>query len=165
MSYTLVAKALIVTATAMTRGEYNTYRGWTLPANEDGDDAGYLMQYSNPTHENWLPSKMVDVAFSANGGYTFGQATALAKKGRKVARSSWNTKNVFIVHMPALYLPPYNTEDTARKVNDRTAKWIGEDKPLDCKAYFAMYNAKEQWIPGWSASQADMLAEDWYVVE
>jgi hypothetical protein len=60
-----------------------------------------------------------------------------------------------------LQLPPFNTQDTSRKVNDRTAKWIGEDKPLDCQPYFAMYTADEKWQPGWLASQADMLADDW----
>jgi len=62
-------------------------------------------------------------------------------------------------------LPPFNPQGTYRKVNDRTAKFIGEDKPLNCQPYFAMYNAQEEWIPGWLASQSDMLDEDWFIVE
>ena len=96
-------------------------------------------------------------------GMTFGEAIEALKGGAKVKRKGWNGENMFIVYMPALYLPPYNTADTARKVNDRTAKWIGEDKPLDCQPYIAMYNAQEQWIPGWLASQSDMLSEDWEI--
>ena len=29
----------------MTRQEYNDYRGWQLPADEDGDDDGFLVDY------------------------------------------------------------------------------------------------------------------------
>ena len=91
----------------------------------------------------------------------FGQALELLKAGHEVTREGWNGKGMFIVLMPPLYLPPYNTQGTARKVNDRTAKWIGEDQPLDCQPYIAMYTARKQWQPGWLCSQADMLAEDW----
>lgn len=34
----------VIHAVAMTRGEYNTLRGWTLPADENGEDNGYLVQ-------------------------------------------------------------------------------------------------------------------------
>ena len=96
---------------------------------------------------------------------SFGNAISAAKSGKKIAREGWNGKDMFVVYMPPLYLPPFNTADTNRKVNDRTAKWIGEDKPLDCQPYFAMYNAQKQWIPGWLASQSDMCGEDWVIVE
>ena len=97
-------------------------------------------------------------------GLSFGQAIEQAKAGCAIARDGWNGKSMFVVLMPPLYLPPFNTQDTARKVNDRTAKWIGEDQPLDCQPYFAMWTAAKQWQPGWLCSQADMLAEDWSVV-
>ena len=32
-------------AKPMTRGEYNEYRGWELPENENQDDKGYLVEY------------------------------------------------------------------------------------------------------------------------
>lgn len=99
-----------------------------------------------------------------NGLMDFGEAIRQAKEGKKIARKGWNGKDMFVVYMEPLWLPPANTQDTMRKVNDRTAKWIGEDAPLDCQPYFAMYNAQKQWIVGWLASQSDMLSEDWYVV-
>lgn len=95
----------------------------------------------------------------------FGQAIEAMKNGKKVCRAGWNGKGMWIVIMPELSLPPYNTQGTSRKVNDRTAKWIGEDKPLESQAYIAMWTAQEKWQPGWLASQADMLADDWEVVE
>lgn len=95
----------------------------------------------------------------------FGEALQVAKDGSKIQRQGWNGPNQFVVVMPALYLPPYNTADTQRKVNDRTAKWIGEDQPLDCQPYLALYNAQKKWQPGWVPSQGDLFAEDWKIVE
>jgi len=125
---------------------------------------GYLVEYPDG-YRSWSPKKAFEDAYRKCTDMTFGLAIEAAKKGHKIARRGWNGKNMFIVYMEPLFLPPFNTQGTARKVNDRTARFIGADKPLDCQPYFAMYNAKEQWIPGWLASQTDMLSEDWFVVE
>lgn len=95
----------------------------------------------------------------------FGEAIQALKAGKKVSRCGWNGKGMWIVMMPSLYLPPYNTQDTMRKVNDRTAKHIGEDKPLDSQPYIAMWTAQGKWQPGWLPSQADIFAEDWEIVD
>ena len=34
----------VVKATPMNRLEYNNYRGWVLPENENGSDEGYLVE-------------------------------------------------------------------------------------------------------------------------
>ena len=98
-------------------------------------------------------------------GLTFSEAIAASKEGHKISRLAWNGKSMFVVYMPPLKLPPYNTTDTARKVNDRTAKWIGEDTPLDCQPYCAMFNAQKKWIPGWHPQNSDFLTDDWMIVE
>lgn len=49
---------------------------------------------------------------------------------------------MFIVLMDGLKLPSYNTQGTEKKVNDRTAKFIGEDTSLDSQPYIAMYTAQ-----------------------
>lgn len=163
-----------INAKPMTRLEYNQFRGWNLPADENGEDEGYLVEYLDGGQANtekysgyvsWSPEKVFDNAYRPVDGMSFGLAIEAMKSGKAVARSGWNGKGMFVCLMPALYLPPFNATDTARKVNDRTAKWIGEDQPLDCQPYIAMYNAQKKWQPGWLASQADMLADDWYIIE
>lgn len=163
-----------IIAEPMTRQEYNDYRGWALPEDERGDDAGYLVEYvdggatNHPNHAgyiSWSPADVFNRAYQPADAMSFGHAIAAMKDGRKVARAGWNGKGMFIVLMPPLYLPPFNTQDTSRKVNDRTAKWIGEDQPLDCQPYFTMWTAAKQWQPGWLASQADMLADDWQILD
>lgn len=88
----------------------------------------------------------------------FGQALEALKEGKKVARKGWNGKGMWIALMPALYLD----KDI---INGRTKKHIGEGVDLDSQPYIVMWTATGQWQPGWLASQADMLAEDWELVE
>lgn len=116
---------------------------------------GFVMQDINNT------ASEEDVILTA----TFGGALLWLKAGKKVARQGWNGKGMFIALMPALSLPPYSTQEPGPKVNDRTAKFIGEDTPLESQPYIAMFTAEKKWQPGWTASQADLLANDWIVVE
>lgn len=61
-----------VIPTPMTRAEYNIYRGWDLPANENGADEGYLVEYTDggvPNDErhygyiSWSPKQQFDNAY------------------------------------------------------------------------------------------------------
>lgn len=47
-----------VYAKPMTRGEYNNYRGWTIPPDECPNDRGYLIVGGNDKgfeHKYWTP--------------------------------------------------------------------------------------------------------------
>ena len=93
----------------------------------------------------------------------FSNALRELKNGKKLRRRGWNGRGMWIVLMGGLKLPPFSSQEPGAKVNDRTAKHIGEDTPLDSQPYFTMWTAHQQWQPGWLASQADLLAEDWEV--
>lgn len=41
-----------VLARPMNRGDYNTLRGWQLPADENGADEGYLVEYTDGGQSN-----------------------------------------------------------------------------------------------------------------
>jgi len=56
-------------AKQMTRGEYNKYRGWTIPENENPDDEGYLVKYSDG-YESWSPKKQFEEAYRECGDLT-----------------------------------------------------------------------------------------------
>ena len=49
-----------VIAQAMTRLEYNTFRGWTLPNDENGADEGYKLTTIDGSHISWSPKSVVD---------------------------------------------------------------------------------------------------------
>lgn len=93
-----------------------------------------------------------------------GEAVEALKAGKKVARSGWNGKGMWIVMMPPLSLPAFSSQSPGAKVNDRTARHIGEDTPLESQPYIAMWTATQQWQPGWLCSQPDLLATDWEIV-
>lgn len=63
-----------IIAEAMTRAAYNTFRGWTLPADENGADEGYLVEYQDGGKPNvpgragyvsWSPKEQFDNAYRA----------------------------------------------------------------------------------------------------
>ena len=145
----------IVTATPMSRGSNNTHRGWELPADEKWDDEGYLVEYmdggkpNHPDHKgyiSWSPKDQFDNAYREIGGMTFGQAIEAMKRGDKVSRSGWNGKGLWL----ELQAPNSNSK--------MTLPYIFMSYPSDAKT-----------TPGarvpWLASQTDMLAEDWAIVE
>lgn len=57
-----------VTTQPMTRQEYNDFRGWELPSNEDGSDKGYLVKGTG--HTNWLPEEQVAERYVDVTNYT-----------------------------------------------------------------------------------------------
>ena len=52
----------IIEAEEMSRGEYNKYRGWTIPKNENPTDEGYLVRYSDG-YESWSPKKQFNEVY------------------------------------------------------------------------------------------------------
>ena len=76
--------AKIVNAKPMTRKEYNDFRGWVVPENENPNDDGYLVEYSDSTvqpeligkaegYVSWSPKDVFNKAYTikAEGGQCF----------------------------------------------------------------------------------------------
>lgn len=55
-----------IEAEPMTRGEYNQYRGWSIPADENPEDEGFLVKYSDG-YISWSPKKQFEEAYSKAG--------------------------------------------------------------------------------------------------
>ena len=49
----------LIKAKPMTRGEYNKFRGWDIPKNENPNDEGYLIQYPDG-YISWCPKKQFE---------------------------------------------------------------------------------------------------------
>ena len=86
----------------------------------------------------------------------FGQAIEALKAGKRVSRSGWNGKGMWLALMPSTIIPEAS-------VNERTKPFVPSGD-LRVGAYIVMWTADGTWQPGWLASQADMLAEDWEVL-
>ena len=84
---------------------------------------------------------------------TFGDALDALKQGQRVARKGWNGKDMYVF---LAYEADFVT-DADISAFDQLAVEVGD--------MLVMKTAQNTFQPGWLASQADMLAEDWYIVE
>lgn len=55
-----------IEAEPMTRGEYNKFRGWTIPEDENPSDEGYIVKYSDD-YVSWSPKTAFEEAYSKIG--------------------------------------------------------------------------------------------------
>ena len=166
MGMTAAIGTKAVNAKPMTRQEYNDFRGWQLPENENGADEGYLVEYQdgepNTTeykgYISWSPKEQFDNAYQdVTKGVSFGHAVELLKGGHRVARSGWNGKGMFLYYVPENKYPASRNEHG-------TMVGVFEDDMVPYGAYIAMKTAQNNVVP-WLASQTDVLAEDWQIVE
>ena len=146
----------LIKATAMTRLAYNILRGWELPQDEDGSDEGYLVEYLDGGQANhpdyagyisWSPKEVFKNAYRPVTGMSFGLAVEALRLGKRVCRAGWNGKGVWLV-----YVNP-----VGQGINDdapyyKVIPWIG------------MKTADDKIVP-WLASQIDVLADDWTIIE
>jgi len=97
---------------------------------------------------------MQNVGAERTTGLSFGMAIEAARQGRRILRRGWNGKGMYVCYMPPMTVP-------ADKVNARTLRFFPKGDDLEVGGYFVMRTAQGVWQPGWLASQADMLANDW----
>lgn len=55
-----------VEAKPMTRGDYNDYRGWTVPKDENPNDEGYLVKHSD-NYESWIAKDEFEKTYNVVG--------------------------------------------------------------------------------------------------
>lgn len=162
----------MVLAQPMSRGQYNLYRGWEVPSDEDPEDDGFLVEYldggraNHPAHQgyiSWSPKDVFERAYRHSSGLDFGAALQALKAGGRVARAGWNGKGMWLTLSGALggrripaasFWNKHNAEYAAQTID-------GSANVLPC---ITMKTAGGEILMGWLASQTDMLAEDWYVL-
>ena len=151
-----------VEAEPMTRGDYNKHRGWEIPANENPADEGYKVTYPDG-YISWCPKAQFEAAGRPCDGMTFGMAIEAMKRGKKVARAGWNGKGMWLC-VPLNDGPKHVSMDGIwGEPNKDYAGLIGGT--VKVMPYVSMKTADGSIVMGWLASQTDMLAEDWQIVE
>ena len=158
-----------MTATPMTGSAYNEYRGWTLSADENGADEGYLVEYldggapNHPKHAgyiSWSPKAQFDAAYRPTTGMSFGLAIEALKQGKRVARAGWNGTGMWLAMQPGSVI----TTEQARGGAAKGRAEEGADS-ITILPHVDMRAADGSIVVGWLASQTDMLADDWSIVE
>ncbi|MBB5448423.1 MULTISPECIES: DUF2829 domain-containing protein [unclassified Paraburkholderia] len=148
----------------MTRQQYNDFRGWALPADENGEDEGYLVEYldggkpNTPQYDgyvSWSPKAQADAAYRPTDGLSFGLAIEAMKKGERVARAGWNGAGQFVYLVPPASYP---AQTGAAKA------FFGDGAMVPYNAYFALKTVSDT-VSTWVPSVTDCLADDWQIIE
>ena len=86
-------------------------------------------------------------------GLDFGTAIDAAKNGQRVARAGWNGKGmyVFLAEVAELHTDADLSEFA--------------DQSTEISDLLVLRTAQKTLQPGWLATQSDMLAEDWYILD
>lgn len=162
----------LINAFPMTRQAYNDFRGWQLPAGENGEDEGYLVEYldgGKPNTErfngyvSWSPKEVFDKAYRPVSGLSFGLAIEALKQGKKIARTGWNGKGMWLRHIEP-YAPHPDDSPAASPRNPYFKAWDNNAEAEGTMLpWIGMKTADNKFVP-WLASQTDVLAEDWQII-
>jgi hypothetical protein len=122
---------------------------------EEGDE-GYKVKYEDG-YMSWSPKVVFENAYKRTNNMNFGLAIEAMKKGYKVQRKGWNGKGMWLILVTGttgctpLIGSPYSNAGLANEI--------------DINPHIDMYTAQGDMQPGWLASQSDMLANDWCIVD
>jgi len=162
------------------------------PADMDLDGAtfekGYVARNKDNHEDMWYVSPAY---FEANfeeptvlpmwlDNFNFGTAIEALKAKRKVARRGWNGKGMYLymengkIACEDANLSPEDIAETlankgaeVTNVNGVPAYLFDGDNKIDNNRmpHIVMVNAQGDEVPGWLASQTDMFAEDWTILD
>lgn len=126
-----------------------------------GGREGYQVVYEDG-YTSWSPKDVFERAYRKTDAMSFGDALIMLEAGKKVARAGWNGKGMWLAlscgetkDVPAdRFWSEHNRAHA--EANGGTAKVLPS---------ITMKTATGEILMGWLASQTDMLAKDWQVVE
>lgn len=144
-------------ADRMNLGDYNNFRGWKIPDNENPSREGYIV-CDEHGYVSWSPKEVFESAYRRTNAMNFGLATEAAKQGKKVARAGWNGKGMYAVIMPG-----YPDGIEANEVTQK-AHGIPAGTKLIYRPYWQLWTAQKD-VAMWAPSGSDSLADDWMIVE
>lgn len=108
---------------------------------------GYKVVYPDG-YTSWSPAAAFEEAYRETSGMPFGLAIEALKKGLRAARAGWNGKGVWL------------------GIHTENGVFVREEcgSQLEYLDYIVMKTADGKLTP-WQPSQADMLTDDWQIVE
>lgn len=147
----------IIQAEPMTVEEYNEQIRPLVYSGEDRN--GYKVVYEDG-YVSWSPKDVFEKSYRPTDNMSFGLAIEALKKGLRVARKGWNGKGMF------LYLVRGRSVDKEFTVNEASIQPIFDNTDVaHFNSHIDMKTADGSVCVGWLASQTDMLADDWVVVQ
>lgn len=129
------------------------------PIAEDGPpcEVGYKVRYPDG-YESWSPQAAFEEAYRPTDGMNFGLAIEAARKGHKVSRTGWNGKGMYVIYRTGY------PEGIPCNKNTADAVGIPEGTLFKVRPYLQM-KCVDGSFQMWLASQSDILADDWVIVD
>lgn len=143
----------VIDAEESTRGEYWESVKYPKEVRRGNPEQnGYLVIYPDG-YVIWTQKDMFELTYhKVTDSMSFGEAIEAAKTGHKISRKGWNGKGQ---HVELASSISYTRAD---------GKVVNADHSAIGNRAFAFVGTSGVQM-GWLASQADMLAEDWMLVE
>lgn len=120
---------------------------------------GYKVVYEDG-YTSWSPKAVFEKAYRKTSGMTFGEAIEAMKSGLKVARNGWNGKGMWLILVSG--------SENIKPVAGTPYSNAGLDAEIQILPHIDMYTVdstgRRAMLPGWLASQSDMISEDWVVI-
>ena len=128
-------------------GYYVVYEdGYKSFSPADAFEKGYVSLSSQSDCDQEQPRSKI---------FSFSEAIYELKAGKKVAREGWNGKGMYLFLIGS---------DMSRFGIGGWTFTNGINDNMECLPFIAMKTVNDKAVP-WLASQTDMLAEDWIIVE
>jgi len=96
-----------------------------------------------------------------NESINFGQAIEALKQGKRVARQGWNGKGMWLAL--SVGTPKLEADKFWNPHNKQFA--IDNGGSAEVLSVITMKTADDKILMGWLASQTDILAEDWCILD
>ena len=94
----------------------------------------------------------------------FGDALRALKRGARVSRAGWNGKGMWIALPPGSAFAARHAK-CGHAAAGRAVELGDPEAQIELAPHIDMRAADGTMVIGWLASQTDMLAEDWQIVE
>lgn len=92
----------------------------------------------------------------------FGMAIKELKKGNRVSREGWNGKGMWLILVPG-------QDNVSLRSGTPYKDALKDVDAIEILPHIDMWTVNSEgrraMLPGWVASQTDMLAEDWVIIE
>lgn len=99
--------------------------------------------------------------FEARTGRAFGAAIEHCRRGGRAARRGWNGKDMWITYGQGRTIPGHGFWNP----NTKAFAMSQPSQEVDVLPYFILKTADDKILMGWLASQTDMLAMDWDLLD
>ena len=102
---------------------------------------------------------------------TFSEAIEALNNGAFVARKGWNDKGIFIYKVEASDAAYEQLRGRCKDAIKYVYEHVNNDEPqivqetIHINAHIDMKAADDSIVVGWLASQTDMQADDWHIVQ